>query len=104
MTLGSVVATQIGNLFAQRTESTSVLRIGLFRNRLVWLGIGTELLLVTLIIYAPLLQGVFGTAAFPLHNWVFLLAWTPLLLAADEIRKALVRRRRARSQLSAFRG
>jgi magnesium-transporting ATPase (P-type) len=104
MTLGAVVATQIGNLFAQRTESTSVFRIGLCRNRLVWLGIGTELLLVTLIIYVPVLQSVFGTAAFPLRNWGFLLAWTPLLLAADELRKALVRRRGARSQPAAFTG
>jgi len=93
MTLGSVVATQIGNLFAQRTEYTSVFRIGLLSNRLVWVGIASELTLVGLIIYVPFLQGVFGTAAFPLQNWLFLFAWTPSLLVADEIRKELMRRR-----------
>ena len=93
MTLGAVVTTQIGNLFAQRTEHTSVFRIGLLSNRLVWVGIATELTLVVLIIYVPFLQGVFGTAAFPLYNWLFLFAWTPSLLIADETRKALARRR-----------
>ncbi|HEV8715834.1 MAG TPA: HAD-IC family P-type ATPase, partial [Candidatus Binatia bacterium] len=94
MTLGSVVATQIGNLFAQRTEYISVFRIDLLSNRLVWVGIVTELALVLLIIYAPFLQGIFGTTAFPLRNWLFLFAWTPSLLVADEIRKAIARRER----------
>ncbi len=94
MTLASVVATQIGNLFAQRTEQTSVFRIGLFSNRLAWVGIATELTLVVLIIYVPLFQGVFGTAAFPAQNWLFLFAWTPSLLLADEVRKVLLRRKR----------
>ena len=94
MTLGSVVATQIGNLFAQRTEDISVFRIDLLSNRLVWVGIFTELALALLIIYVPFLQGVFGTTAFPLRNWLFLFAWTPSLLVADEVRKAIARRKR----------
>jgi magnesium-transporting ATPase (P-type) len=94
MTLAAVVATQIGNLFAQRTEDISVFRINPLSNRLVWIGVATELTLVLLIIYTPFLQGVFGTAAFSLRNWVFLLAWMPSLLVADEIRKGLARRKR----------
>lgn len=93
MTLGAVVATQIGNLFAQRTETLSVFRLPLFRNRLLWVGIITELMLVALIIYVPFFQNVFGTAAFPLVNWLFLFAWTPSLFLADELRKWVVRRR-----------
>jgi magnesium-transporting ATPase (P-type) len=98
MTLASVVATQIGNLFAQRTESISVFRIHWGRNRLVWIGIATELALLALLLYVPVLQHLFDTAPLPLHNWLFLFAWTPILLIADEGRKALVRRR-ARGRL-----
>ena len=93
MTLGAVVTTQIGNLFTQRTERTSTFRLGLFRNRMIWIGIGSELLIVSMIIYVPALQQLFWTASFPLVYWVFLFAWTPLLLLADESRKALLRRR-----------
>jgi Ca2+-transporting ATPase len=93
MTLGAVVATQIGNLFAQRTERMSVFRAGFFSNRLVWAGIATELLLLVALVYVPWLQAVFGTAAFAAQNWVFLAAWMPVLLLADEARKAVMRAR-----------
>lgn len=93
MALAAVVTTQIGNLFAQRTEGTSFFRIGPFGNRLLWLGIATELLLVVLIIHVPIVQHLIGTAAFPLRNWLFLFAWTPSLLLVDEVRKASKRRR-----------
>ena len=91
-TLACVVATQIGNLFAQRTETLSVFRVGLLNNYLLWVGIATEILLLLLIVYVPVLQTVFGTQAFPAGTWVFLLAWVPSLLLVDEVRKALVRR------------
>jgi Ca2+-transporting ATPase len=93
MALGAVVATQIGNLFAHRTERTSVFRMGWFTNRMIWIGIASELLLISLIVYVPFFQQVIGTSAFPLANWLFLFAWTPSLMLADELRKARVRRR-----------
>ena len=96
MALGAVVATQIGNLFAHRTERSSIRKIGWFSNPLIWVGIASELLLISLIIYVPFFQQVFGTAAFPLENWLFLFAWTPALLIADEMRKALLRWREHR--------
>jgi P-type Ca2+ transporter type 2C len=91
MALACVVTTQIGNLFAQRTARISVFRIGLFSNRLLWVGIISELLIILLIVYAPPLQNVIGTQAFSPENWLFLFAWAPLLLIADECRKLLLR-------------
>ena len=99
MALAAVVTTQIGNLFAQRTEQRSFFRTPLFNNRLLWIGIASELVLVLLLIYVPFLQRIFGTAGFPLEQWGFLFALAPLLLLADELRKALVRRR-ARTRTS----
>jgi len=91
MALACVVTTQIGNLFAQRTERISVFRIGLFSNRLLWVGIISELLIIFLIVYAPPLQNIIGTQSFSAANWLFLFAWAPLLLIADECRKFLLR-------------
>jgi magnesium-transporting ATPase (P-type) len=91
MALAAVVATQMGNVFAQRTERISVFRIGLFTNRIVWVGIAVEAVLILLIAYVPFLQNVFGTASLPPSYWLFLLAWTPSLLLADEGRKMLLR-------------
>jgi len=46
-----------------------------------------------MITYVPLFQGFVVTGPFPLMNWLFLFAWTPVLLVIDEIRKWLIRRR-----------
>ncbi len=96
MALGAVVSTQIGNLFAQRTERTSILRVGLFGNRLLWAGIAVEIGLLLMIVYVPFLQKVFGTSGLPLEGWLFLIALAPALLLADEARKAVVRWRGGR--------
>jgi potassium/sodium efflux P-type ATPase len=97
MTLAAVVVTQIGNVFAQRTERASIFRIGLFSNRLVWVGIATELVVILGIVYLPALQRIFGTHALSLQDWGFLLAWTPALLMADEARKWLERHLKRRA-------
>jgi magnesium-transporting ATPase (P-type) len=67
--------------------------MGWFSNRMLWLGIVSELLIVSFLIYVPFFQHLFGTAGFAPVNWLFLFAWTPSLLLADEVRKALLRRR-----------
>jgi magnesium-transporting ATPase (P-type) len=96
MALAAVVTTQIGNLFAQRTERRSFFHTNPFRNKLVWVGIASELALVSVLIYVPFFHGLCGTAPFALTNWLFLFAWTPSLLLADELRKAFLRWRERR--------
>lgn len=91
MALAAVVTTQIGNLFAQRSERLSFLRLPLAGNRLIWIGIATELILIVAIVYVPFLQDVIGTAAFDPVNWMFLAPWTPALLLVDELRKRVTK-------------
>jgi magnesium-transporting ATPase (P-type) len=91
MALATVVFTQIGNLFAQRAEHSTIRRVGLFTNRLVWVGIASELAIVALIVYVPVLQSVIGTGALPWYSWVLLLLVVPLLPLADGARKWLGR-------------
>jgi magnesium-transporting ATPase (P-type) len=92
MALACVVTTQIGNLFAQRTERASSLRVPAFENRLLWLGVASELAVIAAIVHWPPAQRLVGTGPFALLNWAFLFAWTPLLLLADEARKWVLRR------------
>jgi magnesium-transporting ATPase (P-type) len=94
MTLAAVVMTQVGNLFAQRTERESAFRAGWCGNRLLWAGVATEIALLLLIVYVPALQGVFGTATIPASGWLLLLSLAPALFLVDEARKALLRRRK----------
>ena len=93
MTLAATVATQIGNLFAQRTERVSVFKTKLFGNKLIWIGIASEVALLCALSYIPFLQPIFNTGPIPLSNVPFLIAIIPSLLIADELRKAVLRRR-----------
>jgi magnesium-transporting ATPase (P-type) len=91
MALAAVVTTQIGNLLGRRTDRSSLFSVGLFTNSMIWVGIASELIIIFSIIYVPFLQNVIGTAPFPLQNWIFLFAWAPVLLIAEELRKAVMR-------------
>jgi P-type Ca2+ transporter type 2C len=95
--LAAVVSTQIGNLFAHRTEHSSIARVGWTTNRLAFVGIGSELLIIAAIVYVPILQAVVGTAAFPAWHWLVVLSLAPMLLVADEARKALAHRLHGRT-------
>ncbi len=90
MTLAAIVACQVGNIFACRSERTSIFRLGFFSNPLIWLGIAVESLLILSIIYFPPLQKIFATAPLSTWQWSMLIFCPPLILIADEIRKKIV--------------
>ena len=96
MALAAVVFTQVGNLFAQRSETESLWRVGFGGNRMLWWGIGSELVLIGLIVYVPVIGDIIGTAPFPPVGWLWLLIGIPVVPLADEVRKALTRRRSRR--------
>ncbi len=96
MALAAVVMTQIGNLLTQRSERTSIFKLPLNRNHMLWIGILSEVVIVALMIYVPLLNNFIGTGPFPLKYWGFLAAWIPSLIVMDEIRKWFLRRREKR--------
>ena len=47
------------------------------RNRLVWVGMATELLLLALLLYVPVLQRLFDTAPFPRNTGFFCVPGRP---------------------------
>jgi len=94
MTLAGIVAAQVGNVFACRTDRESVFRSGLLRNRLIPVGIVVEVTVLVLLIVVPPLRAVFGLAPLRFEEWGILLAFPVVVLALEEGRKWLVRRRR----------
>ncbi|MEA5508806.1 cation-transporting P-type ATPase [Crocosphaera sp. UHCC 0190] len=91
-TLAAIVACQDGNVFACRSERVSIFRLGFFSNRLIWLGIAIEWLLILSIIYITPLQKIFSTAPLLPWQWLMLLTCPLLLLGAEELRKVFVYR------------
>jgi magnesium-transporting ATPase (P-type) len=92
MTLAGIVACQVGNAFACRSDHQASWRLGFASNRLLLIGIAVEISLLLLLIYAPPLQSVFGLGPLGIEHWLLLAAFGPLLLVCEEGRKAVWRR------------
>jgi Ca2+-transporting ATPase len=97
-TIAAIIACQIGNLFACRSEWVSVSRQSWSNNRLLWVGISVECLALLAFIYFPPFSLVFTTAPLVHWQWLMLIACPLILLAAEEFRKAKSRRRRGNGQ------
>ena len=91
----SIIICQIADVLICRTRRQSIFTVGLFSNKLVWLGVATELLLLAAISYIPAFNTFFGTA--PLEPWhlVLSLPFALAILIGDEIRRIFVRRENA---------
>jgi sodium/potassium-transporting ATPase subunit alpha len=92
--LAGVIVTQIANAFACRSSSVSIFTLGIFSNRLLLAGIGADLLLAVFIIYTPIGNSLFVCSPIGINVWLLLIPFAILLLASDEARKFLVRRKR----------
>jgi P-type Ca2+ transporter type 2C len=93
MTMAAIVMAQVGAGFGWRTSVRSVFSAGLFTNHLLLVGVGLEVGMVALLAYTPGVREVFHMGPLGPWHWFFLLLWPPVVLAAEEGRKAFVRRR-----------
>ncbi|MDF2153423.1 HAD-IC family P-type ATPase [Vibrio sp. CAU 1672] len=88
----SIVICQIANVMVCRTRRQSVFSLGALTNRLVILGIITELILLAVICYVPICNTFFGTA--PLEAWQLLLSlpFALVIFFGDELRRMYIRK------------
>ncbi|MCC6968109.1 MAG: cation-transporting P-type ATPase [Nitrospira sp.] len=89
VTFAGIVAAQVANVFACRSDRLSAFRLGWAGNPLVLLGIAVELTILLVMTYSPLGHLILGTASLP--AWIYgPLALGALgLLLADAFRKSL---------------
>ncbi len=87
MTLGGIVAAQVGNVFACRTDRESVFRVGLLTNRFLLLSVGAEIGIFLALIAVPPLQSLFSLAPLGFAEWKILLPFPLAMVALEEGRK-----------------
>lgn len=87
ITLSSIVLMQIANLIGRRSFRDSGFDRGMFRNRIVIVGIVCEVIFSWAVLYWPPVYHVLGTGPAPLS--AYLLAWcsVPVLFAIDYLCK-----------------
>lgn len=88
----AVVICQIANVFASRTRFQSVFSMGLLSNRLVLLGIVSELMILAFIIWNPFSNLIFNTAPIDIRYMLLAVPFAVLLLGVDELRKYFLRK------------
>lgn len=88
----AVVICQVADVLICRTRRQSILSAGIFRNKLIWLGIAVELGLVAAISRIEFLQPFFGTAPIGWIEISLALPFAAAILLGDESRRWLIRR------------
>jgi magnesium-transporting ATPase (P-type) len=89
-----IVACQIGTAFAARTERASLRAIGVFSNPALLVGIVFEIAFALALVYTPLLQPFFGTAALSTGQLALVAPFPLIVWGADELRRLYQRHRR----------
>ncbi|MBI5236856.1 MAG: cation-transporting P-type ATPase [Deltaproteobacteria bacterium] len=95
MTFAGIVAAQMGNVFACRTDRQSVFAAGFFKNPLVIKSLAIEAGLAAALIFMPRLNALFGFSPLTVKDIAFLSFFPIVLLGAEEIRKLILRRKDA---------
>ena len=88
-----IVACQVGTAFAVRADHASLREVGVFSNKPLLAAIAIALAFAALVVYLPPLQGFFGTAALSGGQLATVAPFPFVVWGADEIRRALARRR-----------
>ena len=89
----AVIVCQIANLFISRTRRDSVFSKGLFSNKIVLLGIASELLILSFIMWNPFANLIFNTAPVEFGYIALAIPFALLIFFIDEIRKYLIRKK-----------
>jgi ATPase, P-type (transporting), HAD superfamily, subfamily IC len=91
----AVIICQIANVFTSRTRRQSVLTKGFFSNKMVLVGIASELIILSFIIFNPLVNLIFNTAVISMKYILIAVPFAILLLTVDELRKYGIRKESA---------
>ncbi len=92
MTFAGIVLGQVGNVIACRTSKQSSFKTSLSKNKWIMVGIAAQLSILSFLVYVPIMQGLFGTTALGIMDWMVLFLITLAVIWAEEMRKFFVRR------------
>ncbi len=92
MTFAGIVLGQVGNVIACRTNKQSIFKTGLTKNKWILVGIATQLLILSLLLYVPVMQQLFGTTGIGAMDWLYLFLIALAVISAEEVRKFFVRK------------
>jgi Ca2+-transporting ATPase len=93
MTLAAIVACQVGNLFACRSSWVSAFKLSWTNNKLLWVGVASEISFLLFFIYFPPIQSLFEMAPLSGQQLLALTICPVIILGVEELRKLWINRK-----------
>jgi len=92
MAFDTFVLYQFFNILNTRSDTLTVFRRETFSNRILWIALGTVLLLQVGVTHVGFLQDLFDTTSISAAQWLICIAVASSVIVVEEIRKFVVRR------------
>jgi hypothetical protein len=89
--LVAIMAGQLGNFFATRTNIRSSFSVSIRANRWLLPSLAAELVILLAIVYVPFIQPILGSRPLEPIEWLYLFSFAPVILLLEEVRKYFVR-------------
>jgi Ca2+-transporting ATPase len=91
--LTAMILMELANALSARSLKYSVFKVGVFKNKFLWIAILSSLALQLLVLYTPL-QNVFYVNAPELQDWAYAILFTAITFGSLEIGKYIASKRR----------
>jgi Ca2+-transporting ATPase len=98
-----VVTSQVGNVFACRSEKNYTHQLGWLSNSLLIAGIAVEIILINLMVYLKPLAAALNHYPIPPAFWLMLVLYAPAIYGFERLRKMFNRRIKNRTNYSMIR-
>jgi Ca2+-transporting ATPase len=97
----TLILIEFFNAFNCRSLEYSLFKVGPFTNKWLLLAIGWECIILSLVVYLPVLQGPFNTFALTWTDWVIAILSASTIFIAAEIYKLIISRMRPKGLMVA---
>jgi Ca2+-transporting ATPase len=87
ITVNTIVMIEIFYLFNCRSLTKSILRMGFFSNKLIFLGIAVMILLQIAFTYAPIMNEIFQSKPIGIESWLKIIGVSIVTFLIIEIKK-----------------
>lgn len=91
--LTSMILMELANAISARSLKYPVWKVGVFKNKYLWLAVLSSFLLQLVILYAPGINTVFGVTAPEALDWAFAVVFTSITFGSLELGKCIASRR-----------
>ncbi len=90
----AIILIELGIALSARSLKHSVFKVGVFKNKFLWLAIGSSLLLQLIVMFTPQLHGVFDVTYPGASDWLVAIVFTAIIFSGIESGKYIASKMR----------